>query len=84
MKRNKPAFILLFLALFGCSDLGNQPASETTLPRYKDYVIVVIDSCEYIKTHGYDVHYEHKGNCSFCKMQREKELEELAGKLKDE
>ena len=41
---------------------------------------VVIDSCEYICWgHG----LAHKGNCRFCKERRQKEMEELAIKLKE-
>ena len=36
------------------------------------------DSCEYYPSYG------HKGNCRFCKERRQKELEELVIKLKDE
>ena len=36
-----------------------------------------LDSCEYYP------HYGHKGSCRFCKERRQKELEELAEKLKE-
>ena len=42
---------------------------------------VVIDSCEYIS--GY-YRLAHKGNCRFCKERRQKELEELVIKLREE
>ena len=48
--------------------------------------IVTIDSCEYVRcrtSYGYNV-YSHKGNCRFCKERRQKELEELIIKLKEE
>ena len=48
--------------------------------------ISVIDSCEYIKCYSYGVNaytYSHKGNCKFCKERRQKELEELLIKLKE-
>ncbi len=43
--------------------------------------IQVIDSCEYICWHSC---MSHKGNCRFCKERRQKELEELVIKLKEE
>ena len=47
--------------------------------------VVFIDSCEYIKySNGFGPHYTHKGNCLFCKERRQKELEELVIKLKEE
>ena len=49
-----------------------------------DYEIVVIDTCQYIRTSGYDVHYEHKGNCKFCAERRKKEQEELIRKIKEQ
>ena len=47
-------------------------------------IVVVIDSCEYIRQHTYlnDIH-THKGNCKFCKERRQKELKELVIKLKE-
>ena len=43
------------------------------------YTYVELDSCEYIA--GVN-QLAHKGNCRFCKERRQKELEELAIKLK--
>ena len=47
--------------------------------------IIILDSCEYIQywTGDYNQNIEHKGNCRFCKEQRQKELEELVIKLKE-
>ena len=56
---------------------------------------IVIDTCEYlIKSEYHSKDYNstewgygymsHKGNCRFCKERRQKELEELIKKLKDE
>jgi hypothetical protein len=42
---------------------------------------VIIDSCEYI---GERYQLAHKGNCRFCKERRQKELEELVIKLKEQ
>ena len=46
------------------------------------FVIVEIDSCEYIKWNA-SYGYQHKGNCRFCQERRQKELEELVIKLKE-
>ena len=41
----------------------------------------VLDSCEYI---CWNNRMAHKGNCRFCKERKQKELEELVIKLKEE
>jgi len=46
------------------------------------YVIVEIDSCEYIK-YNPAYGFQHKGNCRFCKERRQKELEELVEQIKE-
>ena len=72
--------ILLALAalmMVGCEDA---PISHTTSD---GTIVVVIDSCEYIRQHTYmyDIH-THKGNCRFCKERRQKELKELVEQIK--
>lgn len=49
-----------------------------------NFETLTIDSCEYIfKVVPYRGYLAHKGNCRFCKERRQKELEELAIKLKE-
>ena len=58
------------LMMVGCND--ERVKYKTT----EDYVIVEIDSCEYVRykpAYG----FQHKGNCRFCKERRQKELKEL-------
>ena len=46
-----------------------------------DYIIVEIDSCEYVKyyaTYG----FQHKGNCRYCAERRKQELKEMIKELK--
>lgn len=79
----KKLILLLVLAFIMCGcDLENTPSS--VVRRMSDYEIVVIDSCQYIRTSVYDVHYEHKGNCKFCAERRRKEQEELIRKIKEQ
>ena len=69
-------FILLALTaiiMVGCVNDGKVVSSN--------FVIVELDSCEYIKWRGH-YGFQHKGNCRFCKERRQKELEELIIKLK--
>ena len=79
----KKLILLLSLAfvMYGC-DLENMPVSEAQ--HRNDYTIVVIDSCEYVRTSYYDVHYTHKGNCKYCAERRKKEQEELIRKIKEQ
>ena len=83
----KKLILLLALAfvMCGCNlDLENQsPAVQQLLDPRIDYSIKIIDSCEYIRTSGYDIHYEHKGNCKYCAERRKKEQEELIRKIKE-
>ena len=79
----KKLILLLSLAFVMCGcNLENTPSS--VVRRMSDYEIVVIDTCQYIRTSGYDVHYEHKGNCKFCAERRKKEQEELIRKIKEQ
>lgn len=52
---------------------------------YEGWVVVEIDSCEYIGTAYSDMRdmFAHKGNCKFCKERRKAEMEELVVKLKE-
>ena len=85
--------ILLFvftLTLIGCSaeteyishcpshDISNCPIHD--ILRNMNMKFVVIDSCEYIQ--GNNI-LAHKGNCVYCKVRREKELESLMIKLRE-
>ena len=69
----KKIILLVFTALMmvGCDNNG-KPLGYTYLE---------LDSCEYIA--GLN-QLAHKGNCRFCKERRQKELEKLVIKLKDE
>lgn len=66
----KRIILLAFAALMmvGCMKDGKVDRSE--------FVIVELDSCEYIKWNA-SYGYQHKGNCKFCKERRQKELEKL-------
>ena len=67
---------LTVLMMVGCSE---ETDKTTKMVQFK---ILQVDSCEYLKIEGY-YGYSHKGNCRFCKERRQKELEELAFKLKE-
>ena len=67
---------LTALMVVGCGEY--QGKGNSALVGYSD---IEIDSCQYIV--GYNV-LAHKGNCRFCKERRQKELEELVIKLKEE
>lgn len=76
----KILFIITLIAITGCFDGRNQDGSYNTSK--SSYVkTVVIDSCEYIKCYS---QLAHKGNCVYCKNRREKEIEELINKLKED
>lgn len=73
-------FALTALMMVGCD--VKQPDGTYKPGSYRTYII---DSCEYV---GYAMgsqcdYLAHKGNCRFCKERRQKELEELAVKLKE-
>ena len=68
--------VLTALMMAGCSDVKYTKHQTTT----QEVGVFEYDSCEYITIyHG----VSHKGNCRFCKERRQKELEELAIKLKE-
>lgn len=72
----KKLFILALAAVMmaGC-------CNESSKPTYVDgWMIVVIDSCEYLNT-GYKL--AHKGNCKFCAERRRAEIRELLRKIKE-
>jgi len=69
---------LVALMMVGC-DYQNPDGSYNT-SRSIYFETIVIDSCEYIRD---CYRLAHKGNCRFCMMRREKELKELATKLKE-
>lgn len=63
--------IVTLIVITGCND--KNPDGSYNLET------VVVDSCEYINAYN---RLAHKGNCVYCKNRREKEIEELANKLK--
>jgi len=83
--------LIIFIALTALMIVGCEcktTAETEEAERLKGFNIIVIDSCEYLKnseTYGYQGYgyFAHKGNCRFCKERRQKELEELATKLKE-
>ena len=84
----KKIILLAFTALMvvGCEYKTDAEIEEAK--RLNGFNIVIIDSCEYLKmryTSGYQGYgyFAHKGNCRFCKERRQKELKELATKLKE-
>lgn len=70
--------ILLALAALMMVGCINPPDYQ----RIDKWQILELDSCEYIQADGYNG-YVHKGNCSFCKERRQKELEEFVKQLKE-
>lgn len=73
---------LTALMMVGCFNKKNPDGTYTTTKQR----IYIIDSCEYIGYLGFgncDV-LAHKGNCRFCKERRQREMEELVKKLKEE
>lgn len=83
----KKIIILTFttLMMVGCEYKTAAEIEEADC--LKGFNIVVIDSCEYLKsseTSGYCGYgyFSHKGNCRFCKERRQKELKELVEQLK--
>ena len=78
----KKIILLAFTALIvGCRH--SQYIPETKVLSY-GFVVVEIDSCEYIGTSSskYRDFFSHKGNCRFCKERRQKEMKELVEQLK--
>lgn len=66
----KKLFLLLLFPIIFCGcDINIEIPQQS-----QDYTIVVIDSCEYIRTEFFDVHYAHKGNCKFCAERRKREF----------
>lgn len=64
---------------------SNEKEVVATSEVYRDYEVIIIDSCEYLR--GYRTlqnRLAHKGNCKFCEERRKKELEDLVYKLKEE
>ena len=78
---------LITLMMVGCYQAKAYHDKKISL--VGDYRLETIEyqGCEYIvmqshwKQHGTMI---HKGNCSFCKERRQKELKELVTKLKEE
>ena len=77
---------LLLLALTAMMMVG---CRHSCIPGTKvlpyDFVVVEIDSCEYIGNSSFynrDL-FSHKGNCKYCAERRKQELKELIKELKD-
>ena len=76
-------FILLTLTALMMAGCRYETTSVNTTEAVRTDVTEIIvdkytlDSCEYYP------HYGHKGSCRFCKERRQKELEELIIKLKE-
>lgn len=69
----KLGLILICLMLFSCID--NEQEYQEKMENWKDYAVIVIDSCEYIVKSSGDGYQgygymAHKGNCKFCKERR--------------
>ena len=80
----KKIILLAFTALIvGCRHSQYIPETKVLS---SGFVVVEIDSCEYIEryTYGFNSVYSHKGNCRFCKERRQKELKELIEQIKEE
>jgi hypothetical protein len=66
----KLGLILICLMLFSCFE--NEQEFQEKMGGWKDYAVIVIDSCEYIVkssangSQGYG-YMAHKGNCRYCK-----------------
>lgn len=79
----KKIILLAFtvLMMVGC----HHPRIPETKVLPYGFVVVEIDSCEYIGTSSsrYRDLFSHKGNCRFCKERRQKELKELVEQLKE-
>ena len=75
MKKILLALTALMMVGCGTDERVNYKVSD-------DYIIVEIDSCEYVR-YNPAYGFQHKGNCRFCKERRKKELEELVIKLKE-
>lgn len=79
---------IILLACVACLMIGCQLPDPKIIPVNKvlpyDFVVVEIDSCEYIGTASSKCRdlFSHKGNCRFCKERRQKELKELVEQLK--
>lgn len=69
----KLGLVLASLMLFSCYE--NEQEEQEIMENWKDYAVIVIDSCEYIvksSVSGYQGfgYMAHKGNCKFCKERR--------------
>lgn len=64
---------LTALMMVGCIDKDSNGQIALNTGSTNNPLIVIIDSCEYVK---WSYGLAHKGNCRFCKERREKELAE--------
>ena len=72
--------ILTTLIMAGCVEKDSNGHYAIDTHNINNPKTVIIDSCEYVDW-GYGL--AHKGNCIFCKERRQKELEELIIKIKE-
>ena len=78
--KNIILFALISFMMIGCDQ--QKFADDITK---NDFGVCIYDSCEYlVGYHGHRGFLAHKGNCKFCKERRQKEMEELVKKLKEE
>lgn len=75
----KKIVILASIILFAMGCKKKEPQTYTT----NEYMVEIMDSCEYI-FYNYSYGFQHKGNCRFCIERRQKELDYLINKLKEE
>lgn len=76
----KKIILLALVALIMVGCYYRNPDGSYRTSNSSNLRTVVIDSCEYVNGNN---RLAHKGNCRFCKERRQKELEELATKLKE-
>jgi hypothetical protein len=72
MKKKSSIYLLVAVIFFGCGE-GNveQKSTSYRLSGCDDVLIVVIDSCEYLRfSCGNATWGSHKGNCRFCAERR--------------
>ena len=71
---------LTSLMMVGCTEKDSNGHIVINTGSITNPEVLIIDSCEYLK---WDYGLAHKGNCSFCKERRQKEMKELVEQLKD-
>ena len=66
------AFALLAMMMVGCEE-KNENREYATCERGYTYEVLVIDSCEYLRS-AYQL--AHKGNCRFCTERNKRMIRE--------